>query len=156
MLAAAGLQRALARSAPMTTTSRLASAVIAAGAGTALLAPVIDFRRHRTTVDPRADAEPSALVTGGLNAFSRNPMYLGMAGLLVANATRRPAPSAVLPLVCFVAWMDRRQIPMEEEALRTQFGRDYDRYRALVPRWIGPPRSTASVGRPRSGEGRPR
>jgi protein-S-isoprenylcysteine O-methyltransferase Ste14 len=117
--------------------------VIAAGAGTALLAPAIDFRRHRTTVDPRADAAPSALVTGGLNAYSRNPMYLGMAGLLVANATRRPAPLAVLPLVGFVAWMDRRQIPIEEEALRTLFGREYDRYAALVPRWIGSRRSPA-------------
>ncbi len=138
LLAAAGLQRLLTGSTPTTATSRRASAAIAMVSTAALLAPVVEFRRRRTTVDPRADAHPSSLVTGGFNAYSRNPMYLGMAGLLLANAARRPAPIALLPLVGFAAWLDRRQIPMEEEALRAQFGGDYDRYSARVPRWIAP------------------
>ena len=80
-------------------------------------------------------------MTGGFNAYSRNPMYVGMAGLLLANAARRPAPVALLPLVGFAAWLDRRQIPMEEAALRALFRDDYDHYSARVPRWLGPRRS---------------
>ena len=138
LLAAAGLQRFLTRSTPTSATSRRASAAIAVASATALVVPVAEFRRRHTTVDPRENASPSSLVTGGLNAYSRNPMYVGMAGLLLANAARRPAPVALLPLVGFAAWLDRRQIPMEEAALRAQFGGDYDRYSAGVPRWIGP------------------
>lgn len=136
MLTAAGLQRLLAEGTPTTRTSRLLATVLGAGASAALAAPVLEFRRHQTTVDPRDQADPTSLVTTGINAHTRNPMYLGMAGLLLANAVRRPTLRALLPLVAFITWINYRQIPVEESALQQRFGDDYRQYRTKVPRWI--------------------
>lgn len=142
LLAAAVGQRILTRDTPSTPTSRPTSAVLGAAAAAVLLAPVVEFRRQRTTVDPRSDASPTSLVTGGINAYTRNPMYVGMTGLLLANAARRPRPTAMLPVMAFTAWIDRRQIPTEEQALRTRFGSAYADYCARVPRWAGRPLTT--------------
>lgn len=76
------------------------------------------------------------LVTTGANAVSRNPMYVGMAGLLVANALRRGSWTALLPVVAFTLVIDRVQIAAEEAALLAHFGADYEAYLAAVPRWI--------------------
>ncbi|HTW13961.1 MAG TPA: isoprenylcysteine carboxylmethyltransferase family protein [Nocardioides sp.] len=113
-----------------------ASALAAASAGV-LVAPVVAFRRHGTTVDPRAGARPAALVTGGVNAITRNPMYVGMAGLLTAQAVARGRVAALLPVVAFVGWIDRVQIEAEERELAATFGPSYDSYRRSVPRWLG-------------------
>src|SRR5690606_11874864 len=54
------------------------------GAVTALLGlaisllGVVNFKRARTTVDPRRPAEATTLVTSGLYRYSRTPMYLGV------------------------------------------------------------------------------
>jgi protein-S-isoprenylcysteine O-methyltransferase Ste14 len=104
------------------------------------------FRRGGTTVDPIHPDRASALVTTGPNAVSRNPMYVGMAGVLVANAVRRGSVVALLPAAAFVAWIDRLQVAPEEAALRGLFGSDYADYCATVPRWIDQ-RSLAALGR---------
>ena len=76
------------------------------------------------------------LVTTGVNELSRNPMYVGMAGLLVANALRLRSWTAVLPLAVFTGVIDRVQIAAEEPALLANFGAEYEAYRASVPRWL--------------------
>jgi protein-S-isoprenylcysteine O-methyltransferase Ste14 len=43
-----------------------------------------------------------------------------------------------LPMAAFTLVIDRIQIPAEESALRSNFGADYESYRATVPRWLGP------------------
>ena len=134
MLGAAGLQRYLAKDTPTTRTSRLTAVVFGAAAATMLGAPLLEFRRQHTTVDPRDQADPSSLVTTGANAFTRNPMYVGMAGLLLANAVSRPSPRAVVPLAAFTLWIDRRQIPLEENARHARFGDEFRTYSARVPR----------------------
>ena len=103
------------------------------------------FRRSGTTVQPFRPDRASTLVTTGANAVTRNPMYVGMAGLLVAHAVRRGSWPALLPAVGFVALIDRWQVEFEEEALRGKFGADYDAYCAAVPRWIDV-RSVRRVG----------
>jgi protein-S-isoprenylcysteine O-methyltransferase Ste14 len=95
------------------------------------------FRRSGTTVDPLDPARASVLVTTGANAVSRNPMYVGMAGLLVANATWRGSWIGLVPVAGFVLVIDRWQIAPEESALLAKFGVDYEDYRAAVPRWLG-------------------
>lgn len=102
-------------------------------------ASVLDFRRNRTTVNPLTPEEVSALVTTGPNQLSRNPMYVGMAGLLAAHALFRGRWAALLPVAAFVAAIDRAQIPGEEAALRERFPDSYDAYAARVPRWLGIP-----------------
>ncbi len=94
------------------------------------------FRRRGTTVEPFHPEQASVLVTTGANSISRNPMYLGMAGLLIANAIRRGSWTALAPVAAFVVLIDRRQIPTEESALLDKFGAEYDLYRAAAPRWL--------------------
>jgi protein-S-isoprenylcysteine O-methyltransferase Ste14 len=119
-------------------TSRAAAAMAIATASGALAASAAgQFRRQGTTVEPFNPALASALVTTGANAVSRNPMYVGLAGLLVANAVRLGSWKALLPVAAFALVIDRFQIRAEESALLANFGADYEAYRATVPRWLG-------------------
>jgi protein-S-isoprenylcysteine O-methyltransferase Ste14 len=93
-------------------------------------------------VDPLEPARASTLVTTGPNAITRNPMYVGLTGLLVAHAILRGSWPALAPVAGFVAYLDRVQIRAEEKALLVRFGAEYDAYRSQVPRWLGPARGT--------------
>jgi protein-S-isoprenylcysteine O-methyltransferase Ste14 len=94
------------------------------------------FRRSGTTLDPVRPEEASALVTTGPNAITRNPMYVGLSGLLVAHAVWRGTWVALLPVAAFVAFIDRLQVRAEELALARKFGASYEAYRAAAPRWL--------------------
>ena len=96
-----------------------------------------NFLRHRTTVDPVRVERAQHLVVDGPNRLTRNPMYLGLAGVLLSHAIARRSPSAVIPLIGFVWLIDRYQIPAEEAALAARFGQDYLDYKEAVPRWLG-------------------
>lgn len=143
-LVAGFVQQAWARPVPPTSTRRaLAAATAAASVGMAAAAAT-QFRAHHTTVEPFDPSKATALVVSGPNAVTRNPMYVGMAGVLVSNAIRLRGWRAVLPVVAFVGYIDRFQIAAEELALAEKFGAEYEAYRASVPRWIGP-RSNVQV-----------
>jgi protein-S-isoprenylcysteine O-methyltransferase Ste14 len=118
--------------------------VAAAGVGAAsfwvLGGSVARFRQHRTTVEPFDPTKTSALVTDGPNALTRNPMYVGMAGVLTAHAVLRGGWLTSLPVVGFVVLIDRVQVRPEEQALRELFGDEYADYCRRVPRWVGLPR----------------
>lgn len=79
----------------------------------------------------------ATLVTDGMFRRTRNPMYVGIAGGLLAHALYRRSWAATLPVVAFVAAIDRLQIPAEERALRARFGPEYESYTREVPRWVG-------------------
>jgi protein-S-isoprenylcysteine O-methyltransferase Ste14 len=64
-------------------------------------------------------------------------MYVGLTGLLVANAVRRGSWKALLPVAAFTLVIDRFQIAAEESALLAIFAADYEAYRDGVPRWLG-------------------
>ena len=64
-------------------------------------------------------------------------MYVGLAGLLVANALRLESWKALLPVAAVALVIDRLQIAAEESALLANFGADYEAYRVKVPRWLG-------------------
>ena len=132
------LQHLVARRRAPTTTSRVVGVVLAAGSAVMLGGAVSSFRSQRTTVDPVHVDRVDQLVTTGPTSVSRNPMYVGMAGVLLAHAVWRRSLPAVLPVVGFVAVMDRTQVAAEEAALRQHFGPEYDAYCRRVPRWIGP------------------
>ena len=135
---AAGLaQRSVTRGATPPSAARAVAATAVAGASIGMAAASArQFRRQGTTVEPFDPSRSTALVTTGVNAISRNPMYVGMAGLLVANATRLGSWTALLPVAAFTVLIDRVQIAAEESALQASFGADYDAYRASVPRWL--------------------
>ncbi len=94
------------------------------------------FRRQGTTVEPFDPSKSTALVTTGVNTISRNPMYVGMAGVLVAHAVRRGSWRTLVPAAVFVGVIDRFQVAAEESALRASFGAEYDAYCDAVPRWL--------------------
>ncbi|WP_051191612.1 methyltransferase family protein [Microbacterium luticocti] len=136
---AAGLQLIVAGRRRPKPVSAVASVTVAAGSVALAGRAVGALRGAGTTLDPEHPERTRRLVADGPFAVSRNPVYLALAGLLLAHALWRRSVLAVLPAAGFLAVMDRVQVPREEAALRRRFGRRYDRYRAAVPRWIGAP-----------------
>ncbi|MGU3654660.1 methyltransferase family protein [Mycolicibacterium sp. A43C] len=134
--AAALAQIWLSRGASGSTASRLVAGGVAALSAGALLASVGSFRRHDTSVNPLEVDRAATLVHTGIFRVSRNPMYVGMAGLLVAQAIQRRSWVSILPAALFVAVMQRVQIPVEERFLRERFGPDFEAYLREVPRWV--------------------
>lgn len=64
----------------------------------------------------------------------------GASGSRASRAMAALTATASLPLegTAFVAAIDRWQIRPEERVLAEHFGAEYERYRAGVPRWLGP------------------
>lgn len=94
------------------------------------------FRRQRTTVNPLAPQRASAVVRTGPYRFTRNPMYLGMALLLLAWCAWLAHPLALVAVGLFIGFITRFQIQPEERALREKFGAPYGAYLTQVRRWI--------------------
>jgi protein-S-isoprenylcysteine O-methyltransferase Ste14 len=114
----------------------LAAAGVAAASVGLLAETLRRFRTADTTVEPFDPSHATKLVTGGPNRFTRNPMYVGMAGLLAAHALYRGGWATALPVAAFVGVIDRVQIRPEEAALREVFGTEYDDYCRRVRRWV--------------------
>lgn len=128
-------QRLWTRRRKATALSRVTAGVIAVGSALVAASAVATMREAGTTVGPEHPERATTLVTGGPFRVTRNPIYLAMAGLLVARAVLRRAPGALVPAAALVAVLDRVQIPAEERALRARFGRDYERYSRETSRW---------------------
>ena len=79
---------------------------------------------------------PKGLVTGGMFAHSRNPLYLG--NLLVAPGTPPDPwqPMGVGPRRALLPPRVRAIVAAEEAFLLGKFGGSYEAYRRDVPRWI--------------------
>lgn len=146
-LLAAGTQLAVGAKRDATRTST----VLAAGMGLAsawlMVGSVAEFHRRSTTVNPVSPGA-TALVTTGPNRLTRNPMYVGMAGILAAHAVMRRSLASSIPAALFVVAIDRLQIPAEEAVLRDRFGDDYETYASSTARWLGPAqrRRWATIG----------
>lgn len=94
------------------------------------------FGHAGTTIDPIRVERASTLVTTGVFARSRNPMYVAMALLLAAWAVWLGRLAPALGPIAFVAFINRFQIMPEEHALGARFGEQYGAYRRAVPRWL--------------------
>lgn len=130
------LQHRLAPGGSTGVTRRVLAGGLAAGAVALMGSAAAGFRKRGTTVDPLHPDRAGSLVVDGPNALTRNPMYVGMAGLLAAHALARGGLLTWLPAAGFVAAIDRAQIAPEERALRTLFGDEYDAYVRSVRRWV--------------------
>ena len=78
----------------------------------------------------------SSLVTGGVYRLSRNPMYLGMALVLLGCALTVGALSALAIPPVFVVMVQVRFIHHEERMLQGLFPEEYPAYCARVRRWL--------------------
>jgi len=97
---------------------------------------ILAFRASRTTINPLKPERSSSLVTGGIYRITRNPMYVGMALLLLAWAVHLSALLPLAGIVLFMLYMTRYQIQPEERALERIFGEQYGAYCARVRRWL--------------------
>src|SRR5262245_21211318 len=97
---------------------------------------VMAVRRHGTAVDPRQPV--SALVTSGIFASTRNPLYQCQGLLLLALAIAFASDWAVLSMVPWAVAMHVGVVRREERYLERKFGDDYRRYVARVPRYGWP------------------
>ena len=112
-------------------------AIFLAAVGVAIaVSGVATFARARTTVNPTKPEAASSLVVSGVNAFTRNPMYLGNVVVLAGWAAHLSNGLAFLFLPGFIAYMNRFQIAPEERALTSLFGSAFVAYQSRVRRWI--------------------
>ena len=113
----------------------MALALAAVGAGFDV-AGLLAFRKARTTVNPLTPHRSVAVVSTGVYRLTRNPMYLGLALILLGLAVYLASPWALLGPLVFAAYITRFQIVPEERALQARFGAAYTAYRARVRRWL--------------------
>ena len=113
----------------------LAAALGVAGLGVGL-AGILSFRRHCTTVHPMHPDRARTIVDSGVFRHTRNPMYLGLAALLLACAILLRSAAALLVVAAFPAYINRFQVLPEERAMLEKFGADYAGYLARVRRWL--------------------
>jgi len=108
-------------------------ALIVLGFATILLA-ARSFRKHETTIIP--DGQPSTLMEGGLFAYSRNPIYVAMAVLLIGSGLAIGHIWALIVVPLFVLLVQQIWIVKEEENLEAEFGQIYRNYKIKVRRWL--------------------
>lgn len=94
------------------------------------------FGKANTTIDPVHLERASSLVTGGIFAWSRNPMYVSLTVVLLAWCVYLAVPWGVIGPVVFVVYITRFQIVPEERVMREKFGAAYSEYQASVRRWL--------------------
>jgi protein-S-isoprenylcysteine O-methyltransferase Ste14 len=98
-----------------------------------LLLSVVSFgKSFRVGIDVD---HPDKLVTTGVFAFSRNPIYVGFALVLTGQFLVFPN---WIPLVYLGAgiWLFHRQVLREENFMRQQYGQEYADYCRRVRRYV--------------------
>ena len=104
--------------------------------GATAFAGNMEFRRAKTTINPFRPQNTTALVTSGVYRFTRNPMYLGLALLLLGWAIFLCSAWALTGPVLSVLYIGRFQIKPEEKILSAKFGAAYSEYASRVRRWL--------------------
>lgn len=94
-----------------------------------------ELARHSQPTDPGLPT--TELVTTGVFAVSRNPIYLGGVCLLAGIALVFNLTWSLLLLVPAIAACRYLLIAPEERYLAARFGAEYTPYRASVRRWLG-------------------
>lgn len=113
------------------------AAVMLLLAGVAVaVAGVLQFRLAKTTVNPMSPSKASAMVVSGVFGFSRNPMYAGMASVLLGVSAWYASLLGCALVVVFCWYMTEFQIKPEERVLLTRFGEKFSAYLAKVRRWL--------------------
>lgn len=85
---------------------------------------------------PSPTDEPEELVTGGLDAHSRNPMYSGVLLVILGQALRRRSGVVVRWFAGMWIGFHNRVIGYEEPHLAERYGEAYEENRENVPRWL--------------------
>lgn len=97
---------------------------------------VVEFRRHKTTVDPRFPEHVSSLVRSGIYSISRNPMYFGFLLFIASTVFALRSPALIVFVPIFILYMNEFQIKPEESVMQNMFGDQFVEYKLKVRRWL--------------------
>lgn len=118
----------------LTWPERVIIAAILFVVGAALAFPALrGFHAVGTHVEPWKPA--SALVTEGIFAWLRNPMYVGLTLFLVALSLALASDWILVMTIGFVLVIHFGVVLREERYLEAKFGDAYRQYKARVPRY---------------------
>jgi protein-S-isoprenylcysteine O-methyltransferase Ste14 len=101
-----------------------------------LILAVNSFKKQSTTVNPIKIENASSLVTSGVFEYSRNPMYLGMALILLGLGLTFNVIGGTLFTLLFTIFITKFQIRPEEEVMERLFGEDFLQYKQNVRMWL--------------------
>ncbi len=113
----------------------IGTAAVFLGVAVAFLG-VYEFRKAKTTVDPRSPQKSESLVGSGIYKMSRNPMYVGFLLILFGWCLFLANYVALVFLPLFVLYINAFQIKPEESFLSQKFGSAYTEYCRRVRRWM--------------------
>ena len=94
------------------------------------------FYRNGTTVHAHKPQEAEKMITSGPYKHTRNPMYLSLSLVLIAQAIFLSDFLALMLMPGFYAYMTRFQIIPEERHMMEIFGEEYEEYADKTPRWL--------------------
>lgn len=92
------------------------------------------YRQGRGTLAPWSP--PRALVTEGIYALTRNPMYVAVVTMLLAWAVLFRSPVLALYAATIAIAFHLRVVLGEEPWLAKTYGAHWQQYKATVPRWL--------------------
>ncbi|HUP00744.1 MAG TPA: isoprenylcysteine carboxylmethyltransferase family protein [Gemmatimonadota bacterium] len=95
---------------------------------------IVLFRQRQTTHDVRET--PTALVEAGPYRVTRNPMYWGVALILLGIGICVGTWPFLLTPLAFLLTMNSLYVPREERILERAIGQEYREYRKRVRRWL--------------------
>lgn len=108
-------------------------ALVVIGVATLVLA-YSSMARAKTTIDP--NVHTSKIVTSGIYAYSRNPIYLGWFVLIAGRALMSASVLALLVAATMLLLLYWAVIVEEEAYLESKFGEEYLSYKKRVRRWL--------------------
>ena len=101
-----------------------------------LLSNVASVRMRRVGTPLEIDRAPTLLLTDGVFALSRNPIYLGMLMLLAGEALMLGTLGALLPWPVLLLVLRLGFVRTEEQRLQALFGERYATYLRRARRWL--------------------
>ena len=108
---------------------------IIATLGFALMIPcALGFRKAKSHIEPWKPT--TAIISDGVYAYSRNPIYVGMALVHGGLAISGDSIAALATLMIGMLIMQYYVIAREERYLEAKFGSEYNDYKKKVRRWI--------------------
>tara|TARA_B100001109_G_scaffold142190_1_gene115767 strand:+ start:978 stop:1424 length:447 start_codon:yes stop_codon:yes gene_type:complete len=94
------------------------------------------FKKHNTTINPIKIETASSLVVSGIFNYSRNPMYLGMALILLGLSLKFNLLGGLIFTALFILFITNFQIKPEEKAMQKIFNEEFVNYKNKVRRWL--------------------
>jgi protein-S-isoprenylcysteine O-methyltransferase Ste14 len=112
---------------------QIVGVVLILAAASLIAAAITGFSRAGTAIQTRSPS--TALVTGGVYALARNPIYVGFFLILIGIALLAAWDWLVLFAVIFMAVIHWGVVRREERYLAGKFGEAYAAYKARVRRY---------------------